>query len=152
MWCKPHSEHDSGRELALEHTGLPRDGAVVIRGKPWGAWVGPFEFASVRLSDEAGNSIPTSSVSWYSAEPSLAYAWVALLPGRTKITVEVMVHEGAVKPVDAEGPTTTTFIVETGDEVAKPLVLAAPLRVQLEAFNADLIACDAPCGPTRPAR
>jgi hypothetical protein len=129
-------------------TGLPRDGAVVIRGKLWGPSAGPSTFANVRLFDEAGTPISVTSVAWYSAEPSQAYAWVAPLPAGTKIGVEAVVPEGAVKPVDAEGPTTTTFIVETGDHTAAPLVLAGPLRVQLEAFDADIIQCSAPCGGT----
>ena len=130
--------------LPLVRTGLPRDGAVVIRGKLWGPSGGPSTFANVRLFDEAGNPISATSVAWYSAEPSQAYAWAAPLPAGTKITVEAVVPEGAVKPVDAEGPTSTTFIVETGADTATPLVLAGPLRVQLEAFNADIIQC--PCG------
>jgi hypothetical protein len=134
--------------LPSVRTGLPRDGAVVIRGKLWGPSAGPSAFANVLLRDEAGNPIATTSVAWYSAEPSQAYAWVAPVQAGTKITVEAVVPAGVVKPVGADGPTTTTFIVETGDDMAAPLVLAGPMRVQLEAFNADIIQCSAPCGGT----
>ena len=132
--------------LPAVRTSLPRDGAVVVRGKLWGPSGGSSAFASVRLLDEAGKPIWATSVAWYSAEPSLAYAWPASLPAGSKITVEAVVPEGAVKPVDADGPTTTTFVVETGDDVAAPLVLAGPLRVQLEAFNADVLQCNGQCG------
>ena len=130
--------------LPLVRTGLPRDGAVVVRGKLWGPSGGPSAFANVLLFDEARTPIVTTSVAWYSAEPSQAYAWATPLPAGTKITVEAVVPEGVVKPVDAVGPTTTTFIVETGADTATPLVLAGSLRVQLVAFNADVVQC--PCG------
>jgi hypothetical protein len=125
---------------------LPRDGAVVVRGKLWGPSGGPFLFADVRLLDEAGNPIPAKSVEWYSSQPALALGWSSPVPAGSKITVEASVPAGAEKPVGAEGPQTTKYVVEVGSELAPPLVLAAPLRVSLEAFDADRFKCEGLCG------
>ena len=129
-------------QLPQVRTGLPRDGAVVIRGKFWGPSGGPIPFADVRLLDEAGNPIPATATGWFSSQPSLAYRWNTPLPSGTRITVEAVVPAGVVKPTGADGPLTTRFIVETGEALTSPVALAGPLRVSLERFDADLIKCD----------
>ncbi len=131
-----------GDLLPSARSGLPREAAIVLRGKLWGPSGGPFTFADVRLFDEAGNRIPAVSLSWYSAEPSLALRPAAPLPARTKFIVEAVVPTGTAKPPGAEGPLTTRFALETGDELAPPMVLAGPLRVQLERFDRDQLKCE----------
>jgi MYXO-CTERM domain-containing protein len=127
--------------LPAARTGLPRDGAVIIRGKLWAPGGGPFAFAELHMLDEAGNRIPTADVNWYSATPSLAIHPASPLPAHSRISVEAVVPEGAPRPDGAVGPLAMRLTFETGDEVAPPLVLAGPLRVTLERFDADDMMC-----------
>jgi hypothetical protein len=66
--------------LPATRTGVARDGAVVVRGKLWGPSGGPFQFAQVRLLDEAGAEIPAVQVSWYSGTDSLGLQAIQVAP------------------------------------------------------------------------
>jgi hypothetical protein len=138
--------------LPAARTGVPRDGAVVVKGMLWGPGGGPLPFADVLLFDAAGYRIPAEPVIWYSGQPSLAYRWTVPPPPGSTITVEAVVPEGTARPAGADGPRTIRFSVETGDGFAPPLALAGPLRVRLEPFDADVRRCNGQngCGPGPP--
>jgi hypothetical protein len=134
--------------LPTARAGLPRDGAVVVRGKFWAPSGGAFNFAQVRLVDQLGNQIPARDESWYSTEPSMAVRPMVPLPPRTRFFVEATVldPEMTARPPGADGPQTLRLEYETGDELASPLTLAGPLKVTLEPFVADVLECEGGTG------
>ena len=121
--------------------GLPRDGAVVVRGKLWGPSGGPFPFAQVRLLDATGTEIPAVQVAWYSAQDALAFRPAVPLLPRTRFSVEAVVPAGTVRPPGADGPQSLRLDFETADDLAPPLMLAGPLRVALETFEVPPVTC-----------
>ena len=137
--------------LPAVRTGLPRDGALVIHAKAWADLGGPTNFATVRLRDQAGNVIPTEDVFWHSDALSVAFHPLVPLPARSTFSFEAaVVDRNAEKPAGADGPLTTSYNFETGDDLAPALALAEPLRVVLEAYDVDVITCEnnPPCGAT----
>lgn len=147
--------------LPTSRTGLPRDGAVVIRGKEWGPSGGPSNIATLRMLDGVGAEIPGVFEVWYSSEPSIAFRPRAPLPARARFTVEAVARAAEQpRPPEAVGPTTMSLQLEVGDDLAPPLTLAGPMQITLETFEVPAVSCTEPftggCGPVhcvkQPAR
>jgi hypothetical protein len=134
-----------GDLLPAARSGVPRDGAVVVRATLWPA-AGGTSAPEVHVTDEAGAALAVVGVPWTGG---LAYRFADPLPPHRRFTVEAVVPPGG-KPPGADGPQRASATFETGDALASPLELAGPLQVRVEEFDQDVISCASftDCGPT----